>query len=63
MLFFKNILFYVYFYSVLYVCLVPMEARGGHDSLELELQMVVSCQRVLGIELGFSGRATSFLNY
>jgi hypothetical protein len=40
-----------------------MEARGGHDSLELELQMVVSCQRVLGIELGFSGRATSFLNY
>lgn len=41
-------------------------AHGGQkrvlDSLELELQMVVSCHRVLGTEPRSPGRAMSTLN-
>jgi hypothetical protein len=41
---------------------VPAEAERRLDTLQLELQVVVSHLMGLGIELGFSGKATSSLN-
>ena len=42
--------------------LATIEARGGFDLLELELQVVVGCLMwMLGIKLQSSGRAESVL--
>ena len=45
--------------SVYHAYAVPQEAR----TLQLELQTVVSCHAMLGIEPGPSGKAASALNH
>jgi hypothetical protein len=44
-----------------YTCSAHRGQERAPDSLELELQMVVSCLWVLGIKTGSSGRAASDL--
>lgn len=63
-------IFYAYecfaciYVCTLHMCLVPAEARKGVlDSLELELQLVVTHQVDVGIQPGSSARITNVINY
>ena len=54
----------IFFLKMYFMCIRVLPACGGQakasDSLEFELQMVVSCK---GIEPGFSARSTGALNH